>query len=201
MKVYFDDSLEPTDGRTHPYEPSDWATYCDFKKHHELISEVLGDFKPWSRYTATGVFYELIRWLNGPGSSLESNDSAFRGPHPNADEKFAKKMQCDGRLMVFYRTTHLNIAPERTKILKGAIRRYLDELEPDFQWGVLAITSFPVKYLEIPDEARRDGSEVVLTFWAWGDDEEETMENLERLFSALFECLKLVSEDIMAAGL
>lgn len=201
MKVYFDDSLEPTDRRTQPYEPSDWAKYCDFKKHPELIPEALEDLKAWSRYAAIGVFCKLIRWLNEPSSSLESNDCAFRGPHPNADEKFPKKMQCEGRLMVFYRTIHLNIAGEKIKILKGAIHHYLDQVEPDFQWGAVAITSVPVKYLEIPDEAQQDGSEVMLTFWAWGDHEKETMENLVRLFSALLESLRFVSEDIMAAGL
>jgi hypothetical protein len=52
--------------------------YYDFKEHSDLIPEVLEDFKPWSRYPAIATSYELLRWINGPESVVESNDCAFQ---------------------------------------------------------------------------------------------------------------------------
>lgn len=200
MKVYLAKEFEPGTGRAHPYQESDWSKYYDFKKNPKLIPEVLEDFKPWAHYPAAQVFYNLLLWLNGVSSRLESSDCAFKGPSTNTDVKFQKKMQCSGRLMLFFRQIPLNVVPENTEVLKSAINHYLEQLEPDFEWGVVGISSMPTKYVEIPEQSRRAGTEVMLTFWAWGDDENETMENLQRLFHAMRQCLSLVSEDMAAAG-
>lgn len=200
MKVYLAKELEPETGRVHPYNSSDWSTYYDFKKNPELIPEVLEDFKPWAQHRGVQVFYDLLLWLNGNSSRLESNDCAFKGPATNTDTKFPKKMCCSGRLMVFYREILLNVPAGNTDILKDAIRHYLGQLDPDFELGVIGISSMPTDYLDISEESQRRGNEVMLTFWAWGDDEKETMANLERLFLALSQCLKFVSDDLGTAG-
>lgn len=201
MKVYFGTKPEPSEGRTHPYESSDWSTYYDFKKQPDMIPEILEDFTPWAHYSAIQRFYKLLAWLNGPESRLESNDCAFRGPEPNASKNFTKRLECGGRLMIFYRNLRLNTQQEFGEALKQAFKHYLALLEPNLEWGAVEICTMPVRYLAISgDETQQMGKEVNLTFWAWGDDEEETMGNLDRVFWALSECCRFVSEDIRVAG-
>lgn len=200
MKVCFDDNFNPEQGRTHPYEPSDWAVYYDLKKNPELIPNVLEDFKPWSHYQAVQVFYQLLAWLNGPNSTLESNDCAFRGPEVNDDPRFPKALGCTGRLMIFYRRLELNTMDEWVDALKKALRHYLSQIDPEFGWGVVTISTAPVLYKELSTNmTKNEGSETLLTFFAWGDDEGETMENLERVFKALLESFKLISTEIKRA--
>jgi hypothetical protein len=81
MFVDYSDEIPP--GRHHPWTPVEnnpEAKYYDFKTHPEQIPLVLEDFKPWAHYPAIPRFYELLRWLNGRESILESNDCGLRPP-------------------------------------------------------------------------------------------------------------------------
>ena len=87
--------------RGHPWrgsQYSDEVEYYDFKKNPELIRTSLEDFKPYADQAATNRFYELLEWLNGPDSFLETNDYAFRGPAPNENPKMAYPLECHAKV-------------------------------------------------------------------------------------------------------
>ncbi len=59
----------------------------------------------------------------------------------------------------------------------------------------VGITTMDTRFKEIPKSLEEQvGLEMVLEFWAWGNDENETMNNLQELFMNLFKCLKFISE-------
>jgi len=81
MIVAYDEEIPPL--REHPWTVSmavPDGRYWDFKAHPEQIPLVLEDFRPWAHYAAIPRFYELLAWLNGFDSILESNDCGLRPP-------------------------------------------------------------------------------------------------------------------------
>ena len=201
MKVYYEPKHESEETRSHPWICSlhDASNkYYDFKKNPDLIPQVLEDFKPWSTYRAIQLYYEMLRWLNSESSALESNDCAFKGPEDNIDKLFPRRLRCLGRLMVLYRDLRLNVSNDHIDWLLGRIGSYLEEIDPEFEFGVIGFTFLKVYYRELPvEEEKRSGRLLQLSWWAYGDREEEVMINLERTFSNLFEALKHISKEIL----
>ena len=201
MKVYSATERDSDIDRCHPWgtaasDPS--HRYYDFKKNPHLISKVLEDFIEYSAFPAIQRFYEMVEWVNGHDSPFESNDCAFSGIVENKDSKWSKKLQCSGRFMVFYREVELNVSDAHVEWLKGACNHYLSQLNTALEFGVVGINLMKVRYLALP-ENNEAGHEVSFTFWAWGDDEAEVMENLEEVFLTLFEALKGVAQELMEA--
>jgi hypothetical protein len=178
--------------RSHPWSTSTGDPshrYFDFRARPELIPAVLEDFRPWEAYVAVRSFYDLLAWINGPASPFESNDCAFAGPEANADDGFRKCLQCSGRLGLLFRDLRLNTSERAMIRLIEGIHTRLRVLDPDFAWGAVGTTRLHVDYLEL-SEGGAEGSQVLLSFWAWGDDEPELFENLARVISALREALE-----------
>jgi len=83
MNIYYDKRFEKEVSGFHPYKGGAYSPdvqYYDFKAYPELISTVLEDYVEWSDCKAIQTFYDLLRWLNGPDSLLESSDCAFGEP-------------------------------------------------------------------------------------------------------------------------
>jgi hypothetical protein len=181
--------------RSHPWttgvdDPS--HRYCDFRKHPELIATELEDFRPWAGQAAVGAFYELVTWLNGPTSILESNDCAFDGPHPNVAAQYAKRLQCSGRLGVLFRDLWVNTRERKVQQWIRDVHVALGQLDHDLEWGVVGTSQVHVDYLHLP-RGKRAGTQVLLWFWSWGDDEPEVFRNLARVIAALRGALETVS--------
>jgi hypothetical protein len=196
MKSYDHSDPRPGPARAHPWkgtnaDPSN--RYFDFKKNPALIRTSLEDLRPWSAWPAIDTFYRLLEWLNGADSILESNDCAFTGPCANETPQFAKTLEATGRLMILWRHLPLNLSKGRTEWLKAAIHHYLNRTDPEFEWGAVGITVFQAKYvaLRLPDE-QQFGFQLMLSFWSWGDTEEEVMTNLDRTFQDISEALSEV---------
>jgi hypothetical protein len=51
-----------------------------------------------------------------------------------------------------------------------------------------------VRYLAFADHDDQLGSQLMISFWAWGDDEENTMLNLKRVFENLSRALRKLSK-------
>jgi len=178
--------------RSHPWSTSTGDLshrYYDFRARPALIPAVLEDFRPWEAYVAVRSFYDLLAWINGPASPFESNDCAFAGPEDNVDDGFRKRLQCCGRLGLLFRDLRVNTSENAIIQLIEGIHVRLRGLDPDFAWGAVGTTRLRVDYLELP-EGGAEGSQVLLSFWAWGDDEPEVFENLARVISALREALE-----------
>ena len=186
-----------TEPRSHPWgdvagKPD--CRYYDLTSFPELIRTSLEDFQPWSRYAAIEGFYALLERLNHPRSSLESNDCAFNGPGENEDPAIAKPFQCSGRLMVLFRALAQNTDQSRMARLRSDLHEELSAGDPSFQWGMVGTTVVPVRYLELSENPEQQlGAELMLSFWAWGDSEADTMLNLQRLIKNLSQAVRTVS--------
>jgi hypothetical protein len=191
------DSLRP---RAHPWtdgESDPAHKYYDFRARPELIRSSIEDLQEWSAYPATETFYRLLEWLNGPQSTLESNDCAFSGASANRSARFSKRLQCSGRLMILYRDLALNTSPEQMHWLINGTAHAVREIDPAFAWGAVGATITPVRFITLPGPpGRQQGQQLMLSFWAWGEDEREVMTNLDRTFRNLTVALRQVSDEI-----
>jgi hypothetical protein len=160
------------------------ARYVDLKASPELIRTALEDFVPWSRYLAVERFYALLAWVNGPGSTIESSDCAFTPPQANDRPDHAKALVCTGRLMILFRELARNVVPGELAALTLALHRALAPVDPGFEFGAIGTTLVPVHYRELPPAAAH-GAQLMVSFWAWGDSETETMNHLGRLMKHL----------------
>jgi len=178
--------------RSHPWSTSTGDLshrYYDFRAKPELIPVVLEDLRPWDAHGAVQSIYRLLAWINGPGSPFESNDCAFDGPEDNVEHGFPKRLQSSGRLGVLFRDLSLNTNDRAMSRWIGGIHDVLRVLDPDFAWGAVGTTRLRVHYRDLPD-GHAEGSQLLLSFWAWGDDEPEVFENLARVIAALREALE-----------
>lgn len=187
--------------RVHPYLDAEYderIRYYDFKVNPELIREGLEDFKPWEPQPAIESFYQLLEWISGRDSQLESNDCAFTGPKTNISVNSSKKkMECKGRLMVFFRSLPNNLNADTMKWLLNATGAYIERTdEPTWQDGIVGLSFMKTAYAALN---RQIGEELVLRFWAFGDTEQEVFDNLNRLFRNLLTALQGVSREISEA--
>ena len=200
MKTCEYDGLELTP-RSHPWTSAVEDTTCryyDFRSSPELIRSCLEDYTPWNKYAAIQDFYALLERLNHPRSPLESNDCELTGPSANLDGEVRKSLQCSGRLMVLYRNTEFNIVKQRIAWLRMALHHQLAHLDPKFQWGVIGTTLVPVRYLALDAEEVPLGQQLMISFWAFGNSEAETMLSLGRIFKNLTQALREVSARVAA---
>ena len=186
--------------RAHPWTTS--ATdpthrYYDFRAKPELIRSSIEDLQKWSTCPATETFYRLLDWLNGAESDLESNDCAFSGATANTSPALSGRLQCSGRLMILYRDLSLNTSPTQMDWLINATAHAMRELDPVFEWGAVGLTITPVRFTTLPGPPeRQQGQQLMLSFWAWGENEREVMTNLDRTFHNLTAALHLISDEI-----
>jgi hypothetical protein len=193
----------------------------NFREHPEEVPRVLEDFTPFSQYESIQRFYDLLQWANGPDSQLETNDSAFMGPKENPQRHMSPKLhQCSGRLMFFLRNLKLNLSADGTRWAIQAqrggdmppayppnqlydavienLKEKIEELYPEFRDGVVEISLFPSFYIDAPvEEYQKFGHEFVFNFWAWGDTEQETMDNLSTVVDVMRQCIEYLSDDIV----
>jgi hypothetical protein len=187
--------------RSHPWTSALHDTTCryyDFRTSPQLIRSSLEDFTPWNKYAAIQDFYSLLERLNHAKSPLESNDCELTGPTANLDVQFRKSLQCSGRLMLLYRDTELNVVKQRVFWLKMALHQQLAHLDSKFQWGVIGTTLVPVHYLALANEEVALGQQLMISFWAFGNSEAETMLSLSRVFKNLTQALREVSARVAA---
>jgi hypothetical protein len=183
--------------RSHPWLESSTdlaAHYYDLTACPHLIRSALEDFLPWGRYRAIETFYALLERLNHARSALETNDCEFTGPHGNAEPEIPKAFGCSGRLMLLFRSLEQNTVEASLASLKYALHSNLAQPDEAFVWGLVGTTLVPTRYLALPESnGQQLGNQLMISFWAWGDSEADTMLNLGRLFTNLSRALRDVS--------
>jgi len=183
--------------RSHPWlgsrtDPA--ARYHDFRAAPMLIRSALEDFVPWARYGAIDSFYALLERLNHRQSALESNDCAFTGPHPNDEPSVAKPLICSGRVMLLFRCLSENTVAHKMELLKNELHGELIAHDSDFIWGLIGTTLVPTRFLSLPErDDGQLGTQLMISFWAWGDSEADTMRNLARLFKNLSRAVRPIA--------
>ncbi len=190
--------------RTHPWDDccNGQGSYYDFKLRPELIPNVLEDFKPFENWLAVQSFYRLLEWLNGPKSNLETNDCAFKGPHPNKHSPhFAQEFLCSFRLMFFQRHQICNVREKRVRWFANQVQQHLlnaesDNSLPPAHCVEVALRETAFLSLRYLTDREKVGWEVDLTGWVFGDTEEETMTTLDTVIKGLDQGLRAVSKAI-----
>lgn len=185
-----------TEPRSHPWlapagHPE--CRYYDLRAAPGHIRADLEDLHPWRRYASIEAIYRLLEQVNRAGFGLESNDCEFTGPVKNDTPAIAKKLRCSGRVMVLFRELERNIPSPTIEALKNRLHQALVTQDPEFSFGVIGTTVVPVRYLALATSAGGSiGTQLMISFWAWGDTEGETMDNLGRLVANLAFALEQV---------
>jgi len=98
--------------------------------------------------------------------------------------------------MILYRDLKLNTALEYVQWLTNASLHYLNHIDPDFTLGIVGTTIMQANFIDLPPTEKQSGNQLQISFWAWGDSEDETMANLDRLFGNMDFALRSVSNEI-----
>lgn len=204
MKIYthFDEELLSID-RVYPWQllPTDSSqSYYDFKSNPDKIGTSLAEFLPFNQWDGVDKFYQLLEWLNGNSSILESSNCGNSGFKATTNSNFHKQIEFSAQLMILYRNSSYNLSGQNMKFLESKAQYYLQSFDVDFEWGVVGTTIVPTKYvnLPVPDE-KQLGSQLILHLWAWGDSKSEVMENFGRVSIHVKDALIAVCRDINAA--
>ena len=191
------------EARSHPWTDATGNPhfrYYDLTESPEHIRSSLEDFQPWQHYAAIEDFYRLLESLNRRGSVFESNDCEFSGPTRNDQSTIPKAFQCTGRVMILFRELARNTLPGSVEQLKNQLHRELVELDRRFEWGIIGTTLVPARFLALDALDALDngdaqlGRQLMISFWAWGNTEADTMTNLKRLFRSLSRALAKLSK-------
>jgi len=92
--------------------------------------------------------------------------------------------------MLLFRALEQNTVEASVASLKNALHSNLSELDQSFIWGLVGTTLVPTRYLALPESHGQLGRQLMISFWAWGDSEADTMLNLGRLFTNLSRALR-----------
>jgi len=188
MKTCRRDTPSDDAPRAHPWTDASSSPahrYRDFKASPQLVRTTLEDFTPWAGHPAIETFYQLVEWVNASRGTLESNDCEFTGPHAEGAHP-PKSQECSGRLMILFRDLQLNLSHPLVAGLEHDLHVRLVGIDPAFEWGIVGTTVVRTRYVGLPGGASgRLGYQLMLSFWAWGDDEAETMANLDRVLENL----------------
>jgi hypothetical protein len=213
MLVYYDDGRTYQEARLHPYtaRSGDQSGHVDFKAHPERIPDVLEDFRPFDSTDCVQTFYSFLRWINGPDSHLETCDCALRRPGVHRDPNSNRKLSVYGRIYVMFRDLKVNSSLSQTDWLCGRLMGDLKGTDTNMPGseGVVAFTLNPVIQIGISSGAWREdgqffspfndpgrGRHLMLTLWAYGDDEFQMFQNLGRVFQNIWSACKSVSFEI-----
>lgn len=193
-------SLDPV-VRTHPWSASvddPAARYVDFRRHPHLIRTTLEDFAPLSAEPAVQRFYEMLEWLNGPSSHLESNDCGLAPFRRNrlAGVKYPRVTY--GRLMVLARDLRLNVCERTVRRMVERLSEELAMIDRGFRAGAVAVSRVPTLFLELPARTRQDrlGHLLHIRFWAFGRDDQGTLRSLDRVVANIWSALRKLSRAV-----
>jgi hypothetical protein len=215
MEVYYDDNRVYPGSRLHPYAPGapGQTGHVDLKAHPERIESAMEDFVPFGERPATHAFYHLLRELNGPTSHLETSDCAYRAPKPHQDPNSPLALCAIGRVYVLFRDLRLNCVPAQVKWLCDNLMLMLRETDPTLSaaQGVAAFTRVKILYTALSrgewrtegfEAAPNDpghGEQVVLSYFAYGNTEDQVDENLARVFRNISAACTVISQEIATA--
>ncbi len=207
--MYYDAAKTYPTARLHPY-----TEYVDFVQHLDQIPVALEDFRPFSDRSAIQTFYDFLRWLNGPDSHFQSCDCVLRPPSSHTDTNSHHTLSAIGRVFIIFRDLRLNCSMPHTDWLCRRLMNHLDTVDPDMSAaeGVVGFTLNPVLHLDLAkgfwrptgeyeaaDDSPGYGRHLMLSFFAYGNDEALAFNNLDRVFRNLWSACRLLSDDMQHA--
>lgn len=210
MITYYDPNRVHSEARLHPYTAADatQSGFVDFTQHPELIETVLEDFRPHAHTTAVKAFYDFLRWINGPTSHLATCDCVLRSPITHQDSNSHYGLSAHGRLFILFRHLEFNSSLQNSDWLCGMMMAELRNVDDGFPatHGVVGFTKQPALQTAISngiwhgerrfEPGEKDpgfGYHLMLSFWGYGDTEEEAFKNLERVFRNIWTAAERIS--------
>jgi hypothetical protein len=216
VTAYYCRERELEQPRLQPYVAAsqNQSGYLDLRAQPHLIRSALEDFRPFEQWPAVETFYSLLEWLRRPESALDSTDCAFRPPAPHSDSNSHFALSAHGRLFLMFHDAKLNISQPHTVWLCGRMMGVLQEIDTDFEpsRGVVGLTLNPVLHTDLsparwindglyehgPDDPGV-GAHLMLSFWGYGNDDEQVFGSLDRVWSNVRRSCESVSAEIRQA--
>jgi len=154
-----------------------------------------------------------LRELNGSASHLETSDCAYRPPKPHGDANSPLALGAYGRVYVLFRDLRLNCIAAQAQWLCGKLMAILSETDSSLSaaQGVVGFTQVRILHtalskgewlaggFECADEDPGYGDHLMLSFFAYGNTENEVDENLSRVFKNITESCVLISQEMASA--
>lgn len=203
MIVYLDESLA-FDGpmRAHPWTVSEHdpaCRYVNFVERPELIEATLEDL--WGREETSYAksFYQLIRAINVKNGHLETNDCGFLSPRPHSDKNSNKALVATARLCVLFRANAYNVVESACDWLRRAYVSVLRKVDPgcSAHEAVIGLTFQQTAFIDLPGEPHvYRGRLLMLSFWCYGDTEEEVFANFERASRNVEYASEIISDHV-----
>ena len=187
--------------RSHPWtnmQTNESNLYIDFKKHPKLIRTSLEDLKPFEKWGFIEDFYKLIEWINSPKSLLESNDCVFNPAEENTDKDYPYSKVCSARLMILFRDIPENCQAKSIDWLIQSILMSVSQIVQGFKAGVICLSESATCYRELGDgpDTGGYGSQVTLTFFAYGKNDRRCYESMQKVLSCAHSSLERVNKKI-----
>jgi hypothetical protein len=187
--------------RAHPWttaESNERNRYVDFRVYPELIRTSIEDLVEFHGHTFCDKIYSTIEWINGPSSTLESNDLAFRGPRKNIDEQFKYTLRSDGRLMILYRNLMDNCQPVAIEWLMSTLMSHIMEYDDKFTKGAIGLSKSNTIFRELGTTPTNGGKgeQVMLSFFAYGASGDECLDSMEVVVSGMNHALRMTEQRI-----
>jgi len=194
----FEQNFRP---RAHPWsraESNENEVYIDFKAHPKKIRTTLEDLIPFNRKTFANKFYELLEWLNGKSSNIESNDCAFVGASENIDAQFPYKIRCSGRLMVLFRDIERNCYRQDIDWLMISAEKTIQAINPSFKAGAIGLSRVPAIYKELGNSSTSGalGEQVMFSLFAYGKNANQCYKHMEKVVLCLHRALEIMNRDM-----
>jgi hypothetical protein len=155
-----------------------------------------------------------LRELNGPASHLETSDCAYQPSKPHSDAHSPVALSAYGRLYVLLRDLHLNCVPSQAQWLCGKLMAILNESDPSVSAGQGVVGFAQVRILhttlskgewlaggqfECADDDPGYSDHLMLSFFAYGNTDDEVDENLSSVFKNITESCVLISQEMASA--
>lgn len=174
------------------------SIYIDFKKTPKLIRHSLEDLLPFKKWEFVETFYSLIEWINSPASLLESNDCTFNAAQENDDGQYPYAKKCSARLMILFRDIPENCQQRSIDWLIQNILHCVASTKLGFRAGAVCLSQNATCYLELGDQPDTGGmgQQVILTFFAYGKNEQRCYESMQQVLSHAYSCLTKVNKKI-----
>jgi hypothetical protein len=90
--------------------------------------------------------------------------------------------------MILIRRLDKNVSYDVVADLEERALLQLQGLDTEFEWGAVGTTIAKVDYHTLPSAPA--GFQLCISFWAWGDTDDDAMSNLDRTLSNLTRALQ-----------
>jgi hypothetical protein len=90
--------------------------------------------------------------------------------------------------MILMRRLETNVSYQVVADLEERALLQLQSLDPEFEWGAVGTSIAKVHYHTLP--AAPSGFQLCISFWAWGDTDDDAMSSLDRTLGNLTRALQ-----------